>query len=668
MTSLETGLRQRCATLEDAALEALASRGLLRRAQKDRERGVTAAVVDEEAGFLRIRVGDATVSLPATGPVNARCSCSSAESCQHILGAVLFLRETTTAVPPPPEVVESPIQNLTPAALEKWAGKRAFREGRELARRAAEVEQGGTLRVRFTALNLECRFVAGAGLEGAIVSAGPHETRSVVVAAVIAVQRMAGQDWLLETEVASLDEAGEAPRTRNEVLAACQGLLREMLSVGLAHLSEGHAQRWATLAVAALGCQLPRLALLVRGLGEEVSQAVKRDAQADLERLLHGMAQAHALRAALNAGGDAPRGDLVGQHRTRYEDVGSLDLVGVTAWPWRTASGFEGITVLFWEPASRRWNTWTEARPRHQLAGFSPTARFTQPGPWEGAGSPQQLAGSVFRLIHARRNPWFRLSGSGRTRALVTGPLLGWPEGMPVAGRWAELGERLAQLRTTGLREVDPLGSVVALQPRRWGQRGFDAVTQTFQWTVMDEAGTVALLQLPFSDLTERAIRSLESLSAEEAAGALVMGRAEVVAGLLTVYPLGLLRPGKPPLALAFSGTVRTPTAPSEAPSALPEGLEGADEETPAEAATPNTTSVARLLDELDGLLLERAESGTQGHRRFDTERWDPLTSRLARCGLETLAAQLRRTTEAPGDADELLRAVWLVRLHRTAA
>jgi len=697
MTPLETGLRGLCATLDDAALETLASRGLLRRAQKDRERGVTAAVLGEAAGFLTVRVGDATVSLPATGPATARCSCPAAGACHHVLGAVLFLRETATAGPPegapsepavagaedgpadrsdgrpcttatPSMATASQLLNLTPAALETWAGRRAFREGRGLAGRAAEVHRTGALRVRFTALNLECRFVAGGGLDGAIVSAGRHAPRSVVVAAVIAVQQSAGQDWKVAATDAALAGAAEAPRTRDEVLAACGGLLREMLSVGLAHLSEGYAQRWATLAVAALGCQLPRLALLVRGLGEEVSQTAKRDAQADLERLLHRMSQAHALAAALKAGGAAPRADLVGQHRTRYEEVGSLELLGVAAWPWRTVSGFEGITVLFWEPASRRWNTWTEARPRHPLAGFNPAARFTQPGPWEGAGSPQQLVGSVFRLINARRNPWFRLSGSGRTRALVTGPVTGWPESMPVAAPWTDLGGRLAQHRNIGLREADPLAAVVALVPRRWEQRGFDAVTQTFRWILRDEAGTVARLQLPFNDLTERAIRSLESVSAADVGGAMVIGRAEVTAGVLTVHPFGLWRPGRAPLALAFSGTVRTSTARSGAPPEAPESLEEADEETPAEAGAPMTGSVARLLDALDGLLLEWAEGGIAGRRRSGGEHWDPLAGRIARCGLETLAAQLRRAARAPGNADELLRTVWLVRLHRAPA
>jgi hypothetical protein len=72
-------------------------------------------------------------------------------------------------------------------------------------------------------------------------------------------------------------------------------------------------QRWATLAVSALGVNLPRLALLLRGIGDEAAiVSVARDARSDLGRMLERMAQAHALCTALQNGGDNPRADLVG--------------------------------------------------------------------------------------------------------------------------------------------------------------------------------------------------------------------------------------------------------------------------------------------------------------------------------------------------------------------
>jgi NAD(P)-dependent dehydrogenase (short-subunit alcohol dehydrogenase family) len=101
--------------------------------------------------------------------------------------------------------------------------------------------------------------------------------------------------------------------------------------------------------------------------------------------------------------------------------VGGLDLLGVAAWPWRTPSGYEGLTLLFWDPASASWNTWSDARPRAFAGGFSAVARYPQPGPWEGAESPAQLARSRFRLMQAKRNRWGRLSSSAQSLIVIAG-------------------------------------------------------------------------------------------------------------------------------------------------------------------------------------------------------------------------------------------------------
>ena len=75
MSALETRLRRLAASLDTVALEALASRGLLRRAQKDLERGIEIRVAGETDTQLRLAIGEFEVKLPETGPAAATCSC-----------------------------------------------------------------------------------------------------------------------------------------------------------------------------------------------------------------------------------------------------------------------------------------------------------------------------------------------------------------------------------------------------------------------------------------------------------------------------------------------------------------------------------------------------------------------------------------------------------------
>lgn len=91
MTPLESKIRRLATSLDATALEALASKGLLRRAQKDRERGIETSITGETGALLKLRVGEFEVTLPESGPATANCSCPAAGVCQHILTSVLFL-------------------------------------------------------------------------------------------------------------------------------------------------------------------------------------------------------------------------------------------------------------------------------------------------------------------------------------------------------------------------------------------------------------------------------------------------------------------------------------------------------------------------------------------------------------------------------------------------
>src|SRR5687768_17449177 len=97
MTPLETKLRRLVGALDIPALEALSSKGLLRRAQKDIERAVKISVLGDSAASLQLKVAEFEVAIPETGPALATCSCSSTGVCQHILSAVLFLQQGSKA-------------------------------------------------------------------------------------------------------------------------------------------------------------------------------------------------------------------------------------------------------------------------------------------------------------------------------------------------------------------------------------------------------------------------------------------------------------------------------------------------------------------------------------------------------------------------------------------
>ncbi len=672
MSGLESKLRRMAASLNDAALEALANKGLLRRAQKDLERNIEIVLTGEAGSTLGVNVGGFAVTISESGPASASCSCPAAGVCQHILAAVLFLqRAGPEAIPEaPPDAgtsAASPEQELlaiTPEQIEQWAGKAIFRAGLKIAAQSiSRISPGLTITIHFPALNAAVHFIPGGGLEGMIASGGKSDGRELIVAAVVAFQRSLGKEWVLPEDVSLLTASAGAPRSRSEVLASCQTLLAETLTNGLSRITEANRQRWMTLAVSSLGVNLPRLALSLRGIGEEAALVVARDARSDLARLFGRMAHTHALCTALENGGENPRADLVGLHRSRYDEIGHLDLVGAAAWPWQTASGYEGLTILFWDPSAKCWNSWTESRPTHQLGDFKATLRFTQPGPWEGAESPQQLARSAFRLMNARRNQANRLSSSSKSRALVTGTATLGSQDLDTIKDWTRLEQQFKTRSAIGLKESNPLDSVFALKPTIWRDRDFDTVTQMFSWALEDSQGEIIHIEIPYDELSGPGIEFLEKVPHDSLKDALVIGRIQQSHGGLTLFPYTLhLASGK--IVHLHLDQVRT-AAPKkvDAHDESTEVFETEEEIEPAQLVSPTIT---RLLEEIDDILLAVAEAGMGALNPLRLEKTKQIAIRTDRLGLAGLSASLHNFINHP-KTDSLLRCAYVSLTHRRA-
>lgn len=662
-------VRRMAALLDDDALAALANRGLVRRARKDAERDPP-QVVGEEDGRVRVDVEGCTVHV-AERPAESRCSCPAGGVCRHVLAALVHLAREASGGPgaaaagAPEGSCGEEVLDIGDDDLRRWAGGAALKRALAEVGGGLEVafEDGAPLLARLPGWNAECRFYPGGGLEGMICSchaAGPCPHK---LAAVIAWQARSGRRALSREEVL-LSEAEGAPRTREEVRASAQRTIGEAIALGLSRLSPAAEGRLRTLATSAHGVDLPRLAGLLRGVADEIAAWLGREARASSEGLLARAAQAVALADALAA----PTPALVGRHRSRYERVGELELVGLGARAWRSASGYAGLTVYFWDRPAARWATWTEARPV-ATAPFDPAGRFTAPGPWTGCSSPAQAAASRIRLMGAFRSGAGRLSGREATRMIAMGP--SEPDSVPAVARWSDLVPRAWSAFGAGLGDRDEQAEVVLLRPTGWGSVAFDPIRQELVAEVLDAEGRTLPLVLPHAERS-RGIDILEAAAARPPPAVLVALR--ISRGRLAAEPVSLLEPGQvTSLGLADAAPRASP---AESPAATGQDEPGdEDEDDPededGEIAVPGGAPGQLLLGawaELERL----AEGGSAAYRGFAT--LGSLAGRAEGMGLATVASALRRLAEAglaPSDdasgrlhriAHLALRAAYLVR------
>jgi SWIM zinc finger len=693
-------LRAQCARLDGETLEALASKGLVRRARKDFEGGAEVEVTSVSGEAVTLRVADAHVEVRREGITRAACTCPAKETCRHIIIACLWLGRQADESPETggePEgggAVEDvgavepvrpfeKLSKLSPDALTKAAGRKVVRAAFELLAcepDCAVEEQPHLLAVTFPNVGQTVRFLKGEGVGGGICSCRSTDVCAHRVAAALAYRRARGEDVdafkVVERGRPALFETGETPRSRAEVVAAARTLLESCVEVGVTHLSPMTRDRFGTLSVSALGVDLPRLSLALRGLGEGVALSLARDARADERAWLLAAARTFALCRALEQAGEGSGIGLTGAHRTRYEEVGTLELTGVGAERWRTLSGYAGLTLLFWEQTTRRWYSWSEARRVGGAGGFDPQARFLQEMPWPGLGSPAQASESRFKLMYARRNYQGRLSGSSQTRAVLLGPAE--PPRLDFAQcsfrDWEDLRAYAVPTLACGLEERQPLRDLVVIRPRQWGARFFDEVAQVFNWQVADEGGRQLPLRLPFDKEHERDIKILEGFDRQSPPIEAVLARVAVSNGELTLRPVTLFCAESSALPRLLHLSLETRAVQTSERAAQPAGepdRTSLDEEFYPEdqpsgwpSAPAPGDALALRIEFLAGELQALAERGV-GAGRLDPGRFEAAARDLRSAHLLTLAGSLEALSRAAGRdaAGGVLRALYLLHL-----
>ena len=683
------------AAIDDAALAALASPGLVRRAYKDLEK--ESITIEEVPDSVHIRVGDYVVTMTESGPASARCSCPASEKCRHLLAATLYLkRQLSVAAAPevqrwtrattPADVVSqsgvvSPVPTDAPPdeellgytsdILAKWLGRSTLKDAHRFLDGSPDIEvtESSSVTIRFPTSSVECRYFPGAGLTGMVTTAPRKSRDRFLVAAVLAYQCHHGVTNESESTGGTiLRSAAGAPRTRDQVLQSARSLLEEMVGVGIAHLSGTVRDRLETLAVSCVGVNLPRLSLAMKALADEVVLVLTRDARADDVRMFATMARTYALCSALVAAGESGSPALIGRHRGRYDQTGNLELNGVGAYAWRTQSGYHGLTVLFWDSKGRRWCSWSDSRPVGRDPSFNPLARYEQGLPWAGALSARRMSRMRFNLIGASRNDDNRLSASEQTQAVCVGDAD--PATIDFGDRiftdWASLHRHLAAITPVGLEDHDPLERVVIVRPAAWGARVFLDAEQTLVWPLLDQNSQSLLLAMPFDEINQKAIEALEQIDPALETPRGVVGRVTFSEGRPRLWPYALIWDREPADARIQNLNL---DASAGAPKPRPTRAVAADnaEEVP-DVAGGSLEGVFHQWGGIEEDLQHLAESGARGMTPRMHFRLSTISARFRDRGFEPLAQCFDQRRFSSSPAAFVLRMKYICMLYRDLA
>jgi hypothetical protein len=600
-SDLISKIRQALAQYDDDSLVAIANKGMVRRARKDLQsnivKGILAAgISDCDLAWVRLQVAAYEVEISTLGVTKATCNCAAVEVCRHILAASMWLRagamsaelaaqglEVSSAVNEPAAIAPTnpgpkseharnvqPGSNARPssrfesqkepqttsqscselldfsaAQLKKWAGKKDYEAAIAMLANSPTVEigEGSPVVIKLPDFKVECRYFLGAGLDGMICSRRSPQLNCYLILAVLAYQQKHGI-----TQESNLPETiqvkNDSSLVQVELLQQMVQLFAEAVGMGVCNLSSVVQQRFISLSVSASGANLPRLAKSLRAIADQIDLLAVRSAQADESRLFKELAKADAIANAtlqLVTNNRLPPVSLVGQHRSKYEEVGDLNLVGMGAFHWESKTGYAGVTILFWETEIKKWFCWSEVRPTFRGIGFSPWWRYKQSDVWDQ--SPEMLSQHTFKLISARRNYQNRLSASLQSKVMIQGKAE--PVKLDFGDRyfksWSDLRNYAARVIRTGLSEYYLLQSMVIISPATWGDREYDEVNQMFNWWLADLDGDLLPLRVQYRPSEEGRIRFLETLVPEEYWVWGIIGQLAIAGDGISLYPISLL-------------------------------------------------------------------------------------------------------------------------------
>jgi SWIM zinc finger len=496
------------ASLDDATLETVASKGVLRRAQADLEKVVIERLEETE---IVGTIDGATVRLDAKGLAKSRCSCPAPNTCRHRVALVLAARRraaaegTATAASAATDWPQR-LAAFDQAALVKAVGRAPLRDAVRLLALAETVAVDvAPLSLRVTLRTpretVEVSIPAAGTFATIASSLPPRRQNSAHAAAMLAARRHFGIASEEPLEHEAPDQTPAEFVVDADLLAAIDTVLCEAYARGFAVASRALEERLGLLAISVRAEAMPRLSASLKRIAASLEQRRLRSVTHDPAALLSELAVAHALVHALSRASDAEtRHRLAGAVRAEYLPAGDLDLVGLGAELFETATGARGVTAYFLELATGRRFSATLARGNANDTTFEPRAAFATETVWGRRFA--DLATARFRLAGAHASSTGRLSLAQSARASEPVPfaptrqvLDGWhgapdtPVADTVHVSWRRLADGLAERFAPALDAVVPSAVPVILVPARVAPVAFDDLTQSLSWQLMDASG-----------------------------------------------------------------------------------------------------------------------------------------------------------------------------------
>lgn len=592
--------KDRLSGVDDDYLIGISNKGIVKRAYKDKEESAAEILSLGEEAVVKVGEETVTVRFPLG---ESGCSCPSRSICRHVVQAILVLRESVQRTSECPDVGESAQRTTdcpdTRESVKEEAAKGEIsgqgEEGSLSLEKESEQTEGF---MRSTASEKVLQEIDGYPLPALKKTLGNRQFQAFVSQVLSGVRpriqyssivtvhlpgRESGADpvvkllspleystctchkkelcmhkaaailWCklemgkLTREELTEETAGEASYDMDRVHEAAgqmQLFLEDLLGTGLSRTSPDVLDHMERLAILGHNAGLARFEGYFRGLFESYDGYFKRKAAFKAEDLMGQITRLYRrVRLLQQAENSMEVRQYAGEFRAEYVPVGGLDLIGIGLEHFNSGTGYEGETVYFLEENTKKWYTYTNARPVFYEKGRK--RKFTEKAqaPWGLGISMEGLLKVRIRLTGAKCDGRGRLSASQDTRGEVTGEQrlsLSDIEGWYYRNFGKLFSEQIGRRQRGWLEggSSQETAELVFVQPASCKPAEFSQTGQLLSMALYDEEEREVTIEVAYSKEEAGTIRYLERLSEKKLS--CFAGKLYLKEGRLRMYPVAV--------------------------------------------------------------------------------------------------------------------------------
>jgi len=399
------------------------------------------------------------------------------------------------------EAVQSGFDYLpeyTQDVLIKECGKKLYDDAlnRVLNGQTAIIEEGTRLTVSITDEAVMVSFLPGTGLENALCSCKAKGCHHSLEALFHYIQHRTGE---LNFEPTATEFSGDI-----SVIPHALELVEDIYRMGLFRLPGTYAEKCSQYATLCHGAGFAKLERLFETCGQQLSLYEAKNVSFNLSSLVRSLGAICRICSAEDVS------VFAGKFKRQYRGLPKIRILGIGAYPWYAASGFCGVTAVFFCPELGRCLTFGLSRPvDSQKEAVKIVNQFWQDkSTWGLHTSLDGIAKGEWSLTAAKVSDNNRLSSSESTKgSLLNGRTNLENEDICIFDDFSKL---------KGL-FVDDDRIYAVIVPARVGEGEFDRVTQEYRLPIYDKNDKCLLLTVPYSPVNESILYHCEEIASKKA-------------------------------------------------------------------------------------------------------------------------------------------------------